>query len=188
MYGQGYAVNWCYSSEEAAGHYGFVFSELPGGTENTYRLLKSSKPSVIAHENLILTQPEYNTKVTISGRLKSERFARYAERYPDNSDYAVLAGLDVSATVNVKGTTGLDNPNEGKTITVTAKVTGVSASDADGNYTEQSVAPLTELTLPADEDTTAESVLEQLMTLPVARTSKQMHGVLRVRRCPMAAC
>lgn len=164
VYGQGYAVNWCYSSEEAAGHYGFVFSELPGGTENTYRLLKSSKPRVIAHENLIFTQPEYNTKVTISGRLKSERFARYAERYPDNSDYAVLAGLDVSATVNVKGTTGLDNPNEGKTITVTAKVTGVSESDADGNYTEQSVAPLTELTLPADEDTTAESVLEQLMT------------------------
>lgn len=164
VYGQGYAVNWCYSSEEAAGHYGFVFSELPGGTENTYRLLKSSKPSVIAHENLILTQPEYNTKVTISGRLKSERFARYAERYPDNSDYAVLAGLDVSATVNVKGATGLDNPNEGKTIAVTAKVTGVSASDAGGNYTEQSVVPLTELTLPADEDTTAESVLEQLMT------------------------
>lgn len=164
VYGQGPGVNWCYSTEEAAGHYGFVFSELPGGTENTYRLLKSSKPRVIAHENLVFTQPEYNTKVTISGRLKSERFARYAERYPDNSDYAVLAGLDVSATVNVKGTTGLDNPNEGKTITVTAKVTGVSASDADGNYTEQSVVPLTELTLPADDDTTAESVLEQLMT------------------------
>lgn len=164
VYGQGSGVNWCYSPQEAAGHYGFVFSELPGGTENTYRLLKSSKPSVISHENLLLTQPECNTKVTISGRLKSERFARYAERYPDNEDYAALAGQDVSATVTVKGTTGLDNPNEGKTITVTAKVTGVSASDADGNYTEQSVVPLTELTLPADEDTTAESVLEQLMT------------------------
>ena len=164
VYGQGSGVNWCYSPEEAAGHYGFVFSELPGGTENTYRLLKSSKPSVISHENLLLTQPECNTKVTISGRLKSERFARYAERYPDNEDYAALAGQDVSATVTVKGTTGLDNPNEGKTITVTAKVTGVSASDADGNYTEQSVVPLTELTLPADDDTTAESVLEQLMT------------------------
>ena len=168
VYGQGSglgsSVNWCYTTEEAAGHYGFVFSELPGGTENTYRLLKSSKPSVISHENLVLTQPEYNTKVTISGCLKSERFARYAERYPENEDYAALAGMDVSATVTVKGTTGLDNPNEGKTITVTAKVTGVSASDADGNYTEQSVVPLTELTLPADEDTTAESVLEQLMT------------------------
>lgn len=164
VYGQGYAINWCYSDDEAAGHYGFVFSELPGGTENTYRLFKSSKPSVISHENLLLTQPEYNTKVTISGRLKSERFARYAERYPDNEDYAALAGQDVSATVTVKGTTGLDNPNEGKTITVTAKVTGVSASDADGNYTEQSVVPLTEVTLPADEDATAESVLEQLMT------------------------
>ena len=168
VYGQGSglgsAVNWCYTTEEAAGHYGFVFSELPGGTESTYRLLKSSKPSVISHENLLLKQPKYNTKVTISGRLKSERFARYAERYPDDSDYAVLAGLDVSATVTVKGMTGLDNPNEGKTITVTAKVTGVSASDADGNYTEQSVVPLTEVTLPADEDTTAESVLEQLMT------------------------
>ena len=164
VYGQGYAVNWCYTTEEAAGHYGFVFSELPGGTENTYRLLKSSKPSVISHENLLLTQPEYNTEVTISGCLKSERFARYAERYPENEDYAALAGMGVSATVTVKGTTGLDNPNEGKTITVTAKVMGVSASDADGNYTEQSVVPLTELTLPADEDTTAESVLEQLMT------------------------
>lgn len=168
VYGQGSglgsAVNWCYTTEEAAGHYGFVFSELPGGTESTYRLLKSSKPSVISHENLVLTQPEYNTKVTISGCLKSERFARYAERYPENEDYAALAGMDVSATVTVKGTTGLDNPDEGKTITVTAKVTGVSASDADGNYTEQSVVPLTELTLPADEDTTAESVLEQLMT------------------------
>lgn len=168
VYGQGSGlgsfVNWCYTIKEAAGHYGFVFSELPGGTENTYRLLKSSKPSVISHENLVFTQPEYNTKVTISGRLKSERFARYAERYPDNEDYAALAGQDVSATVTVKGKTGLDNPNEGKTITVTAKVTGVSASDADGYYTEQSVVPLTELTLPADDDTTAESVLEQLMT------------------------
>lgn len=162
--GPGSAVNWCYTTEEAAGHYGFVFSELPGGTENTYRLLKSSKPRVISHENLVFTRPEYNTKVTISGRLKSERFARYAKRYPNNEDYAALAGQDVSATVSVKGTTGLDNPNEGKTITVTAKVTGVSASDADGNYTEQSVVPLTEVSLPADEDTTAESVLEQLMT------------------------
>ena len=126
VYGQGLGVNWCYSSEEAAGHYGFVFSELPGGTENTYRLLKSSKPSVIAHENLILTQPEYNTKVTISGRLKSERFARYAERYPDNSDYAVLAGLDVSATVTVLGTSGQVAPE----VTATCSVIGI---DADGN-------------------------------------------------------
>lgn len=126
VYGQGLGVNWCYSDEEAAGHYGFVFSELPGGTENTYRLLKSSKPGVIAHENLILTQPEYNTKVTISGRLKSERFARYAERYPDNSDYAVLAGLDVSATVTVLGTSGQVAPE----VTATCSVIGI---DADGN-------------------------------------------------------
>lgn len=126
VYGQGLGVNWCYSDEEAAGHYGFVFSELPGGTENTYRLLKSSKPGVIAHENLVLTQPEYNTKVTISGRLKSERFARYAERYPDNSDYAVLAGLDVSATVTVLGTSGQVSPE----VTATCSVIGI---DADGN-------------------------------------------------------
>lgn len=126
VYGQGLGVNWCYSDEEATGHYGFVFSELPGGTENTYRLLKSSKPCVIAHENLILTQPEYNTKVTISGRLKSERFARYAERYPDNSDYAVLAGLDVSATVTVLGMSGQVAPE----VTATCSVIGI---DADGN-------------------------------------------------------
>ena len=127
VYGQGLGVNWCYSAEEAAGHYGFVFSELPGGTENTYRLLKSSNPRVIAHENLIFTQPEYNTKVTISGRLKSERFARYAERYPDNSDYAVLAGLDVSATVAVLGTSGQVAPE----VTTTCSVIGI---DTDGNH------------------------------------------------------
>lgn len=126
VYGQGLGVNWCYSDVEAAGHYGFVFSELPGGTESTYRLLKSSKPGVIAHENLILTRPEYNTKVTISGRLKSERFARYAERYPDNSDYAVLAGLDVSATVTVTGTSGQVAPE----VTATCSVIGI---DTDGN-------------------------------------------------------
>lgn len=135
VYGQGLGVNWCYSDEEAAGHYGFVFSELPGGTENTYRLLKSSKPGVIAHENLILTQPEYNTKVTISGRLKSERFARYAERYPDNSDYAVLAGLDVSATVTVLGTSGQVAPE----VTATCSVIGI---DADGNQQTWTAAEL----------------------------------------------
>lgn len=170
VYGRGSgvtaAVNWCYSADEAEGHSGIVPVELDGydsmGSQG-WRLYKSSKPSVIAHENLVLTQPEYNTKVTITARLSSEKYARYAERYPDNEDYAALANQDVSATVTVKGSSGQDNPNAGKTKTVTAKVTGVSASDASGNYSEQTVAPLSEVTVPADEDVSAETVLEQLM-------------------------
>lgn len=157
-------LEWSYDSTTSSKHSGIVAVELPGASESAgYRLFKSSKPGVISNENLLVAQPEYNTKVTISARLSSERFARYAERYPDNADYAALANQDVSATVTVASATGLDDPNEGKSITVTAKVVGVSASDDDGNYTEQTVVPLSEVTVAYDESKTAEDILEDLM-------------------------
>lgn len=159
-------MNWCYSADEAQGHLGIVPVDLSGYdpmSGQQWRLFKSSRPSVISHENLLVTQPQYNTKVTISARLSSEKYARYAERYPDNEDYAALANRDVSATVTVKGTTGLDDPNAGKTKTVTAKVTGISQKDAEGNYTAESVVPLSEVTVPADEDASAEEILEGLL-------------------------
>ncbi len=121
---------WAYNTADAgtAGS-GIVPVELEGyddmGTQG-WRLFKSSDSSVVAHENLLVTQPEYNTEVTVASRLSSEKYARYAERYPDNETYAKLAGQDVAATVTVKGAKGEVKPE----VSVTCSVFGV---DADGN-------------------------------------------------------
>ncbi len=120
---------WAYNTTDAsAAGSGIVPVELEGyddmGTQG-WRLFKSSNSAVVAHENLLVTQPEYNTKVTIASRLSSEKYARYAERYPDNETYAKLANQDVTATVTVKGSKGEVKPE----VSVTCSVFGV---DADG--------------------------------------------------------
>ena len=152
---------WSYdkATTDAAG-LGIVPVELEGASETAgYRLFKSSRPDLLKHENLVLGEkPEYNTKVTITSRLSSEKYARYAERYPDNPTYAKLANQDVSATVAIKGSTGLDDPNEGKAITVTTQVTG---PDAEGNDTDW--VPETEVTIPAGETMTAAALTKKVL-------------------------
>ncbi len=152
---------WSYdkATTDAAG-LGIVPVELEGASESAgYRLFKSSRPDLLKHENLVLGEtPEYNTKVTVTSRLSSEKYARYAERYPDNQTYAKLANQDVSATVAIKGSTGLDDPNEGKAITVTAQVTG---PDTEGNDADW--VPQTEVTIPAGETMTAAALTKQVL-------------------------
>ena len=152
---------WSYdkATTDAAGS-GIVPVELEGASETAgYRLFKSSRPDLLKHENLVLGEkPEYNTKVTIISRLSSEKYARYAERYPDNPTYAKLANQDVSATVAIKGSTGLDDPNEGKAITVTTQVMG---PDAEGNNTDW--VPETEVTIPAGETMTAAALTKKVL-------------------------
>lgn len=152
---------WSYdkATTDAAG-LGIVPVELEGASESAgYRLFKSSRPDLLKHENLVLGEtPEYNTKVTVTSRLSSEKYARYAERYPDNPTYAKLANQDVSATVAIKGFTGLDDPNEGKAITVTAQVTG---PDTEGNDADW--VPQTEVTIPAGETMTAAALTKQVL-------------------------
>ena len=152
---------WSYdkATTDAAGS-GIVPVELEGASESAgYRLFKSSRPDLLKHENLVLGEtPEYNTKVTVTSRLSSEKYARYAERYPDNATYAKLANQDVSATVAIKGSTGLDDPNEGKDITVTTQVTG---PDAEGNDTDW--VPETEVTIPAGETMTAAALTKKVL-------------------------
>lgn len=100
--------------------------DLPGYdamSGQDWRLFKSSNSSIVSAENLKVTQPEYNTKVVISSRLTSEKYARYAERYPDNATYAKLANQDVSATLTVVGTSGQNSPE----VTATCSVIGVDA-------------------------------------------------------------
>ena len=105
---------------------GIVPIDLPGYdamSGQDWRLFKSSNSSIVSAENLKVTQPQYNTKVVVSSRLTSEKYARYAERYPDNATYAKLANQDVSATLTVVGTSGQNSPE----VTATCSVIGVDA-------------------------------------------------------------
>ena len=105
---------------------GIVPVDLPGYdamSGQDWRLFKSSNSSIVSAENLKVTQPQYNTKVVVSSRLTSEKYARYAERYPDNTTYAKLANQDVSAKITVLGTSGQNSPE----VTATCSVIGVDA-------------------------------------------------------------
>lgn len=105
---------------------GIVPVDLPGYdamSGQDWRLFKSSNSSIVSAENLKVTQPQYNTKVVVSSRLTSEKYARYAERYPDNATYAKLANQDVSAKITVLGTSHQNNPE----VTATCSVIGVDA-------------------------------------------------------------
>ena len=105
---------------------GIVPVDLPGYdamSGQDWRLFKTSNSSIVSAENLKVTQPEYNTKVVVSSRLTSEKYARYAERYPDNATYAKLANQDVSAKITVLGTSGQNDPE----VTATCSVIGIDA-------------------------------------------------------------
>lgn len=133
---------------------GIVPVDLPGYdamSGQDWRLFKSSNSSVVAAENLKVTQPEYNTKVVISSRLASEKYARYAERYPDNTTYAKLANQDVSAKITVLGTSGQNSPK----VTATCSVIGI---DAKGK--QQTWAAATQYTL--KNGSTAADLSEEL--------------------------
>lgn len=133
---------------------GIVPVDLPGYdamSGQDWRLFKSSNSSIVSAENLKVTQPQYNTKVTISSRLTSEKYARYAERYPDNTTYAKLANQDVSAKITVLGTSGQNSPE----VTATCTVIGV-----DSKGKQQTWAAATQYTL--KNGSTAADLSEEL--------------------------
>ena len=118
---------WSYNKETTdSTSLGIVPVDLPGYdamSGQDWRLFKSSNSSIVSAENLKVTQSQYNTKVVVSSRLTSEKYARYAERYPDNTTYAKLANQDVSATLTVVGTSGQNSPE----VTATCSVIGIDA-------------------------------------------------------------
>lgn len=133
---------------------GIVPVDLPGYdamSGQDWRLFKSSNSSIVSAENLKVTQPQYNTKVTISSRLTSEKYARYAERYSDNPIYAKLANQDVSAKITVLGTSGQNDPE----VTATCTVIGV-----DSKGKQQTWAAATQYTL--KNGSTAADLSEEL--------------------------
>lgn len=120
---------WAYSEADAYPG-GIVTVDLPGAGETSgYRLFRSSRPDLIAHENLVLGErPLYNTEVTITSCLSSKNYARYAEEYPDDMRFQALANQEASASVVVRGSSGLDDPNAQKPLLVTVSIVGPDAS------------------------------------------------------------
>lgn len=146
---------WSYNKATAdSTSLGIVPVDLPGYdamSGQDWRLFKSSNSSIVSAENLKVMQPEYNTKVVISSRLTSEKYARYAERYPDNATYAKLANQDVSAKITVLGTSGQNSPE----VTATCSIIGI---DAKGK--QQTWAAATQYTL--KNGSTAANLSEEL--------------------------
>lgn len=132
---------------------------------------KSSDASVIAHDTLLFSQPEYNTQVTVTSVLSSEKYARYAQRYAEDptwgSVFASLAHQEVSAAFTVRGTTGEDDPEAGtedpESFTVSARITGVSEHGADEEFSAQTWVPLTEITVDAKDGTVAWDVFADVL-------------------------
>lgn len=92
---------------------------------------KSSDATVVAHDTLLVTKPDYDAQVTVTSKLSSEKYARYAERYASDADwgeiFTQLAGQEVSGTFTVKGVKGAENPN----VEASISVVGIDAFGED---------------------------------------------------------
>lgn len=145
---------------------GVVPVDLPGydpmGTAR-WRLFRSSRPTVVTHENLLVTRPVYNTRVRIDSMLTYKAFESLAEAHPQNIKLQQLVNQPVSAMFTVLGTTGAESPEAGRTLTVNARVTGLDAVKDDGTREQRDWIPLTEVTLPVDEGATAWDVFAGLL-------------------------
>lgn len=97
-----------------------------------YRTFRSSNNAVIAHESLLVTKPEYDSKITIDSLLTHSVYGKYYEKFKDNAAYAGFAKFykqPVSVTVTVKGEKGAPNPPAPATsVHVTVSIDGSLAT------------------------------------------------------------
>ena len=144
----------------------------PSRPSEQWDRFKSSKPAIVESETLrLVKQPRYNTRVTITSCLSSERFGDYYTRYKDDpaidpvvlEKYRALSRQEVSASFIVRGTSGLDDPDAPAAKTVTARIMGVSEHDAQGSFHAQTWVPLREVVVPGDEPATAWDVFARLL-------------------------
>jgi len=91
---------------------GVKADNIPGWyAAQKYRCFRSSNSSVVAHETLLVTQPQYNTRVTIDSVLTYTEYAKYYEKFRNDPAYAEFARFyqqPISTTVTVAGRDGED--------------------------------------------------------------------------------
>lgn len=106
----------------------------------TYRTFYSSRRNIIKYENLLLTQPEYNTEVTIKSWLTYTQYAKYYEKFvkdaetPDGAyeQFATFYKHEVSTTVKVDGKQDIDEPEKPGTGTDIGVEVIVDGREVDG--------------------------------------------------------
>ena len=106
----------------------------------TYRTFYSSRRTIIKYENLLLTQPEYNTEVTIKSWLTYTQYAKYYEKFvkdaetPDGAyeQFATFYKHEVSTTVKVDGKQNIDEPEKPGTGTDIGVEVIVDGREVDG--------------------------------------------------------
>lgn len=155
------SIAWAATAADADGT-GIVPVDLPGYdpmASQPWRTFRSSREDVVSSETLRVKQPVYNTRVTIDSSLTYKRYESLARAHRDDARLAQLIEQPVSATYMVRGTTGQPNPDAGRMLTVSVKVTGITPKDPDGSYRPQDWIPLTEVEVPADAGAMAWDVL-----------------------------
>ena len=110
---------------------GIEVDDLPGYDSmkpQPWREFRSSKHSVVACETLLITQPEYNTKVKIDSVLSYGEFSKYWEKFGTDEKYKNFEQFykrPVAVTVTIIGTKGIPDPTpQPTTISVTVSVDG----------------------------------------------------------------
>ena len=86
-----------------------------------YRTFRSSNNAVITHESLLVTKPEYDSKIKIDSLLTHSVYGKYYEKFKDDPAYADFAKFykqPVSVTVTVKGEKGAPAPATPVKVTV----------------------------------------------------------------------
>ena len=105
-------LTWVYHVDNMVNH-GIVPVDMDGWYESEqWRTFRSSNPTIITHENLLVTQPTSAKTVTITSWLSSETLGRYAEKHPDNVQLQKLHNQVVSVSVIVPGTDGSETPTD----------------------------------------------------------------------------
>ncbi len=139
---------------------GVKADDIPGWYDaQQYRCFRSSVQSVVAHETLRVTQPRYNTHVTIDSVLTYSEYAKYYEKFRDNPDYAQFAKFykqPISTTVTVIGTEGIEDPDL-KPVNVSLSVEGSSMEPGFRDLTGASYQSTT-----GDHRTAADALLKVL--------------------------
>ena len=101
---------------------------------NGYDTFKSSNTNVIAHQNLIVTRPAQNTKVTVSAWLSSAKYGNLAKKYPNNAKLQKLSKQEVSVELTVLGKSSNKDALNAKISEAKNLVSAISEGDKAGEY------------------------------------------------------
>lgn len=128
---------WVYTMAEKTGR-GIVpvsyFDSSWEAETNGYSTFKSSNRDVIAHQNLIVTRPAQNTKLTVTSWLGSARYGDLAKKYPNNAKLQKLHKQEVSVELTVLGKSSKKDVLSAKINEAKNLVAAISEGDKAGEY------------------------------------------------------